>query len=381
VRKTPGIHILTPSLTPHDAIGNDVVQMQDALRRSGYLVDVWAEGIHPDRANVASPLCAAPPEIWQSTEDILIYHHSMGWPAGENVLFGSRNKIVLKYHNITPPRFFAPYSLPHMEACEAGVRSTKRIARLRGVAILGDSTFNCADLIADGAAPGDCSVLAPFHLTEELSRAPFDIPTVQRYGGDVVNILFVGGVKPNKGHARAIRVFSEYYQHFNDRSRLIFAGGIDERLDSYVRELRRLAASLDVADAVIFTGSISGAQLKSLYVTADVFLCTSEHEGFCVPLVEAMCFRVPIVAWGVTAIPETMGDCGFVLDDWDEIQFAFHIDSLVRDDGLAANFGDRGRRRYRERFSPESLRAKLCQIVAEVARQPRTQLETERVTG
>jgi len=349
--------------------------------RSGYAVDVWAEGIHPDRANVASPLVAAPREIWQSSEDILIYHHSMGWRAGEEVLFGSRNRIILKYHNITPPRFFAPYSPPYMQACEDGVSSTKRIARLRGMTILGDSTFNCADLITEGAAPGDCNVLAPFHLTEELRSMPFDIPTVQQYGGDVFNILFVGGVKPNKGHARAIRVFSKYYHHFNNRSRLIFAGGIDERLENYVSDLRRLAASLHVADAVTFTGSISGAQLKSLYIAADVFLCTSEHEGFCVPLVEAMYFRVPIVAWGVTAIPETMGDCGFVLDDWDEFRFASRIDSLFKDDSMAGHFGDLGRQRYKERFSPKILSAELCRIVAEVGRRPRTHSAQEAVLG
>ncbi len=381
MKKAPRINILTPSLAPHDAIGNDVVQMQEALVQSGYAVGVWAEGIHPDCAKVASPLHTAPKELWQSPEDILLYHHSMGWPAGENILFETRNKIILKFHNITPPRFFAPYSLPHMEACEAGVRSTKRIARLRGMTILGDSTYNCDDLIAEGADPRDCHVLAPFHLTEELSRGPFDIPTAQRYAGDAVNILFVGGVKPNKGHARAIRVFSEYYHQFNDRSRLIFAGGIDDRLDSYVRELRNLAANLDVGDAVIFTGPISGAALKSCYIAADVFLCTSEHEGFCVPLVEAMCFRVPIVAWGVTAIPETMGDCGFILDEWDEFQFASHIDSLVKDDGLACRFGDLGRARYTAKFDPEVLRARLVRIVAEVAGEPRTHLETETVFG
>jgi glycosyltransferase involved in cell wall biosynthesis len=381
VTKFPRIHLITPSLVPYDAIGNDVVQMREVLSRSGYPVDVWAESIHPDRKNVARPLSTAPAEFWRSPEDILIYHHSMGWPPGENILFETRNKIILKYHNITPPRFFAPYSPPHMHACEAGVQSTKRIARLRGMTILGDSTFNCADLIAEGANPQECSVLAPFHLTEELSRGPFDLPTVQRYGGDIVNILFVGGIKPNKGHARAIRVFAEYYRCFNHRSRLIFAGGIDERLQNYIGDLRDLAARLDVGDSVLFTGSITGAQLKSLYIAADVFLCTSEHEGFCVPLVEAMCFRVPIVAWGGTAVPETVGDCGFVLEDWDEFHFASHIDLLVEDNAMAARFGELGRERYTTQFHPDVLRRQLCELAAGVARQPRTHVDMERIFG
>jgi glycosyltransferase involved in cell wall biosynthesis len=245
--------------------------------------------------------------------------------------------------------------------------------------ILGDSSFNCADLITEGADPDNCSVLAPFHLIEELSGGPFDLPTVQHYGGDVVNILFVGGIKPNKGHARAIRVFAEYYHSFNNRSRLIFAGGIDKRLNNYVSELRSLAAGLGVGESVIFTGSISGAQLKSLYIAADVFLCTSEHEGFCVPLVEAMCFRVPIVAWGTTAIPETVAESGFVIDDWNEFLFANHINMLVEENETASRFGDLGRERYRTMFHSDVLRRQFCDLAEDVAHLRPTHLVRDRV--
>lgn len=367
----PRVHILTPSLVPYDAIGNDVAQMRDALRQSGYLVDAFAEGIHTSCATLAEPLNTAPEEYWLSPDDILLYHHSTGWPLGEAVLFRSQNKIILRYHNITPAAFFEPYSVPHAQACQVGVESTKRIAKLRGMTILGDSTFNCEDLIARGAESGDCQVLAPFHLTEDLGREPFDIPTVQQYSGDVVNILFVGGIKPNKGHARAIRVFAEYHHRFNARSRLVFVGGIDDRLQGYISHLRQLATDLNVASGVIFTGSVTGSQIKSLYVAADVFLCTSEHEGFCVPLVEAMYFRVPIVAWGVTAVPETLGGCGFVLEEWDEFLFAKHIAALVDAPDLAEHFGDLGRSRYRATFHPAVLKQKLSELIAEVGR-PRT---------
>ena len=333
---------------------------------------VFAETIDPAHARLAIPLRSAPDKFWQHREDILIYHHSIGWPAGENILFKSRNRIIIRYHNITPARFFAPYSPSHEQVCEAGVESTKRISQIPDVLILGDSSYNCEDFIALGIAPEDCRVLAPFHLTEELGREQFHMSTVQQYSGDVVNILFVGGIKPNKGHARAIRVFAEYRRHFNERSRLIFAGGMDERLDSFVQDLRRLAASLGIAEHVIFTGSVTGGQLKTLYTAADVFLCTSEHEGFCVPLVEAMYFRTPIVAWAVTAVPETLGDCGFLLEHWDEFLFASHIAKLVEDSDLAACFGDLGRKRYQSMFAPVVLRRKMNEVVAEVTRRPRT---------
>jgi glycosyltransferase involved in cell wall biosynthesis len=361
------IHILTPDLVPYDAIGNDVTQMREALLEHGYAVRIFAEGIHPRYAAIAEPLSNAPDHLWQSPEDLLIYHHSTAWGAGETILFKTKNRILIRYHNVTPPHFFSRYSIQYHRACAAGLEATRRIARLRNIDILGASSFNCNDLIALGAPVERCRVLPPLHLTEQLGQEPFDIPTIQLYSGEMVNILFVGGIKPNKGHIRAIRAFAKYYHQFNSRSRLIFAGGTDNRLRSYTTELRRLAAGLGLNNQVIFTGSITGAELKSLYVSADVFLSASEHEGFCVPLIEAMYFRVPVLAWGKAAVPETMGGCGFVLNDWDELQVASHIGKIATDSELANHLGDLGRIRYRDLFSSGVLRKSLCDTIAGLA--------------
>lgn len=360
----PRIYILTPNVVPYDAIANDVTQMRQVLTRHGYAVRVFAEGIHPQCTAIAEPLAGAPARLWQSPGDILIYHHSMGWGLGEEVLFNARNRTIVRYHNVTPPAFFARYSREYQEACVAGLDSTRRIARLPHITVLGDSTFNCDGMIALGTPAENCRVLPPLHLTEELGKEPFDIPAIQRYAGEAVNLLFVGGIKPNKGHSRAIRVFATYHNEFNPRSRLIFAGGIDGRLRNYAGELQRLAARLGVAGKVIFTGPVTTSEIKSLYVSADVFLCTSEHEGFCVPLVEAMYFRLPIVAWGTTAVTETIGASGFVVDDWDEWQLACAIAEMTDDPDLANQFGALGRTRYQEGFSPRVLERKLCDLIA-----------------
>jgi glycosyltransferase involved in cell wall biosynthesis len=361
------IHLVTPTLAPYDAIGNDVAQMRIALMESGHVVRVFAEAIDPVCASIADPIDRAPRGLWKSSDDILIYHHSIGWPRGEEILFNTDNKVILRYHNITPAHFFAPFSLPFTQACESGIESTKRIAHLRNLLFVGASTWNCQDLISYGASPEACRVLPPFHLTEELGREMFDIETVSRYAGATVNILFVGGLKPNKGHAGAIRVFAEYQRNYNDRSRLIFAGSLDERLGNYLRSLKSLARHLGVAANITFTGRLTNAQIKSLYVSADVFLCASEHEGFCVPLVESMYFRVPVVAWGSTAVRETMGDYGAVIKEWDEAAFAAQIDRVVEDDEMAEHLGTSGRRRYQQAFSPGVLRKKLDGIIEEAA--------------
>jgi glycosyltransferase involved in cell wall biosynthesis len=341
--------------------------MRIALMESGHSVRIFAQGIDPACAAIAEPIDKAPRELWKSSDDILIYHHSIGWPRGEELLFHTDNKVVLRYHNITPPHFFAPFSLPFTEACETGIESTKRIVRLPNLLFVGASSYNCQDLISYGAKAEACRVLPPFHLTEELGREMFDIETVSRYGGAAVNILFVGGLKPNKGHAGAMRVFAEYQRNYNDRSRLIFAGSLDERLSGYLHTLKSLARHLGVQDHIIFTGRLTNAQIKSLYVSADVFLCASEHEGFCVPLIESMYFRVPVVAWGNTAVRETMGDYGAVFDKWNESAFAAQIDRVVEDAEIAEHLGTAGRRRYQQDFSPNILKKRLDAIIEEIA--------------
>jgi glycosyltransferase involved in cell wall biosynthesis len=361
------IHLVIPNLAPYDAVGNDVAQMRLALMESGHAVRIFAEAIDPACSSIADSIVTAPPELWKSSDDILIYHHSIGWPRGEAILFNTRNKVILRYHNITPAHFFAPFSVPFTEACEVGIASTKRIVKLPNLLFVGDSSYNCQDLISYGASPRACRVLPPFHLTEELGREMFDIETVSRYGGATVNVLFVGGLKPNKGHAGAIRVFAEYQRNHNDRSRLIFAGSQDERLSKYLHTLKSLARDLGVQNHIIFTGRLTNAQIKSLYVSADVFLCASEHEGFCVPLIESMYFRVPVVAWGKTAVRETMGDYGGVFEEWNESAFAAQIDRVVEDAEIADHLGTMGRRRYQQAFSPNVLRKKLDGIIEEVA--------------
>src|SRR5258708_4519050 len=122
--------------------------MRSALIESGYTVRVFAEGIHPACASIVDPVNLAPRKLWQSPDDILIYHHSTGWPRGEEILFNTQNRVILRYHNVTPVRFFAPYSSPHTQANEFVDESTKRIANLPNILIMEDATYYCQDLNA-----------------------------------------------------------------------------------------------------------------------------------------------------------------------------------------------------------------------------------------
>jgi glycosyltransferase involved in cell wall biosynthesis len=121
-----------------------------------------------------------------------------------------------------------------------------------------------------------------------------------------------------------------------------------------------------VADGVSFHQSATVPQLRSYYTAASVFLCVSEHEGFCVPLAEAMYFRAPIVAWATTAVGETCGGCGIVLDRFDAPALAAGIEECVEDPVTARRLGTLGRRRYEEAFHPDAIAGRLLALVCEV---------------
>jgi glycosyltransferase involved in cell wall biosynthesis len=321
------ICLITPAVVPHDAIGNDVRGMAQILRRRGYDVEVYADSIHPALASEARKLQIGTDSFWRRSDTMVIYHHSMGWPDGQAVVSEAKCRVVIKHHNVTPPRFFEQYSDDHAAACVRGEHATRELAAIPGATFWADSQFNAKDLIQYGAPPENCRVLPPFHRTHELAAVPMALDVVRlckQYTG--LRILFVGGLKPNKGHFRLIRALAAYRRYADPEAVLILPGTFDPRLSPYTDKLRRWALQLGVESAVIFAGPVDDSQLRTWYSCADVFLCLSEHEGFCVPLLEAMHFRLPIIAHRSTAIPETVGDAALL---WEEHEHDCIIESLV----------------------------------------------------
>ena len=114
------------------------------------------------------------------------------------------------------------------------------------------------------------------------------------------------------------------------RQRLFFVGKY-AGMEAYYEQLKRYVEALDLKD-VYFTGHIKFDEILAYYRTADVFVCMSEHEGFCVPLVEAMYFGVPIVAYDSSAIADTLGNGGILTEDKDPKLVAEIINRLVQDE-------------------------------------------------
>src|SRR5262249_48061980 len=137
---------------------------------------------------------------------------------------------------------------------------------------------------------------------------------------------------PNKAQHDLVKALLVYRRYFDEDARLVLVGGgTDER---YARTLRRFVHALDLDDAVTITGPVSGTALAAHYEAADVMVVASDHEGFCVPLIEAMAYGVPIVAYASSAIPETLGNAGLLLTEKDPCVLATAVHRVVSDDRL-----------------------------------------------
>jgi glycosyltransferase involved in cell wall biosynthesis len=358
--------IMTPALMLYDAIGNDVRGMASTLRSAGLRVEVYAEYVHPDLREEASTIEPRGPAFWGDKEALLIYHHSMGWPLGQKILAGARCRTIVKHHNVTPPEFFEQYSPDHAAGCKAGEDATRQLAANRRAYFWADSQFNADDLMRQGAPFDRCAVLPPFHATEQLSQAavaPEVIQSCREHSG--LKILFVGGIKPNKGHFNLLRALAHHVRRGDPDAMLLLAGAADPRLKQYTEGLRQVATELHVDGNVKFVGSVTPSELRSYYMSADVFLCLSDHEGFCVPLLEAMYFRVPVVAHNCSAIGETLGTAGLV---WDRQEMGGIAESLwlcLERDSRYRDLVELGWQRYHQRFSTELIRSRFLALVEE----------------
>jgi glycosyltransferase involved in cell wall biosynthesis len=352
---------------PHDAVGNDVLGMYESFRKAGYDTSIYAQHIDPAHQSYAKRADRAARSVWRNPEDVLIYHHAIDWELGEEILAGAKCKVVIKHHNVTPARFFAGYASRYYESCRRGVEASRRLAKHPTAWIWADSTFNENEFIEFGAQRDRCRVLAPLHRIEELARAPLDNLVVGTYRGAVPNILFVGGLRPNKGHAKAIEVFAAYRRQ-SGLARLIFAGHLDPALGSYLEDLKRYAEAFRVERDVRFALSVSPSQLRAYYYVSSAFLCVSEHEGFCVPIVESMFFRIPIVAWANAAVAETCGEAGFSFPEFDVRQLADALAQYLENPAARRDAAAQGRRRYERAFAPPVIQRRLTELLREVER-------------
>lgn len=338
-----------------DAIGNDTLAIRDFIQEKGYETAIYAEGIDSRLpAGTALPCDEMPP---LERDDILLYHASTGTPLNIKQLSYGGKKVMI-YHNVTPPRYFSGYSPTAEDNCRWGELQIAYAARYVDYCIA-DSEYNKQQLLAMGCqCPIDvCPILIPF---EDYEKAP-DEKLLQKYRGDGwTNLLFVGRIAPNKCQQDVIRAFYVYQKRYNPKSRLFLVG--NGKGEKYQQQLADYAEQLGIADKVIFPGHIKFNAILAYYHLADVFVCMSEHEGFCVPIVEAMHFRKPIVAYASTAVPETMGNGGLLLDSKDPELAAGAINRVLEDSNLK-NYLLSQQEEELKRFQYEAVKARFWECL------------------
>jgi glycosyltransferase involved in cell wall biosynthesis len=356
-----------PTLGYGDAIGHEALGIQRVLRRAGYPSDIYVQ--------------TADPRLESSTEDyrdliaqshpdnVLVHHFSIGSKASR-VAFALPDRMVLVYHNITPPSYFIGVNPQLVQQCFSGRRELRAYASRCDLA-LGDSEFNRQELEHLGFAR--TGVLPVVQNFAHLDGEPNTMVSTE-FDDDRTNILFVGRMIPNKRIDDVIRFFQAYRLKYNRRSRLILVGA-HSGFEEYVASLYDLIRTLRVPD-VHLIGHVSNEELTALYDVADLFLSASEHEGFCVPLVEAFYKRIPVVAYAATAVPATMDGGGVLYDRKDPRHVASIIHTMVSESALydeVLRTQDAALARLRQ----QDFGGALLGFVDDVRRRPRA--ETPRV--
>jgi glycosyltransferase involved in cell wall biosynthesis len=357
----PAVHQVLATLGYGDAIGHEVLGIQRVLRAAGYESDIFVETADPR----LEPLTRHYRELVDATnpENLLLHHFSIGSKASRTA-YALPDRMALIYHNITPPEYFAGVHRTLARQCFRGRREIHAYVDRCDLA-LGDSEFNRQDLVSLGFPRTAVLPVVPdlTHLDD-----PADWMVARQFDDDWTNILFVGRVVANKKIEDVIRAFHAYHTRFNPRSRLIIAG-VFSLFERYFAALTHLVDTLG-QQHVHFAGHVSDAELIAYYEVADLFLCASEHEGFCVPLVEAFYKQVPVLAYAATAVPATMDGAGVLFDTKDPSHVALLMDAILADPDLQDAIVD-GQLAAVDRLQARDFDRTLLRFVDEILGSPR----------
>ena len=347
-----------PAAHRGDAIGDSARTVRDMLRARGYASDLFALTIDDDLRGDVLPFADAA----AARGDVTIFHFALPSPMTE-AFARLRGARVLQYHNITPAYFFAAYAPGLFRLAALGRRELQSLAGRVDLA-LGDSEFNRRELADLGFTRTGVFPIAVD--TARITAAPRR-PALEKILGDgLINILFVGRIVPNKRIEDHVRLAEIYKRYVDSYYRFVFVGRYDG-VPSYYAQVRALVAEFKMLpDRFWFTGPVPNEDLGAYYRWADAYVSLSEHEGFCVPLVEAMAADVPILAYAAGAVPETLGGAGLLFAPKDLEVAAEMLGMLVYDRALRAQVLAGQRRRLAD-FSPARIDARLAELVTAFA--------------
>ncbi|MFQ5399197.1 MAG: glycosyltransferase [Anaerolineae bacterium] len=317
------LHQFLTGATQGDAITDQALVIRRWVREMGIESHIFAWHIHPSMQTEVRPLATYRPA---PREKLAIYHHSIGSDVADFIR-QSDLRILLINHNVTPPEYFAQVDPAWAERAALGQKQLKLLLPLTDLA-LADSAYNELDLQAAGYTE---TAVLPIFLNEVDYDLPDDPEVVAELSRTGPNLLFVGRLAPNKKQEDLVKLLF-FYRRIRPTARLFLVG--DRWTIQYDKWIEQLAQTYGLADGVILTGKTSQREMVTYYRYADLFVSMSEHEGFGKPLIESMLLDLPVLAYGVTAVPGTMGDAGVQFYRKDFERLAELVEILVTDDAL-----------------------------------------------
>ena len=354
------IQIVT-NLNIGDAIGNDLLAIDDALREAGYDSGIMAITIHEKLTDRARALDFR----GFAADDLVIFHKATGDVVGRHLASLPCKKVVL-YHNITPAKYFLFYDGLFALNLWNGRRQLKQLAKIADYG-WGDSSYNVQELVEAGFSRDNVAVLPILCDAGTHKKRESDPVLNQKLQAEKgTKLLFIGRIAPNKKQEDIIKAYY-CYLHTEDPEAKLYLVGSWNGFEKYYAKLRGFAADLGLTDdQVVFTGLVSEAEKASYLQNTDMFLCMSEHEGFCVPLLEAMASGLPIMAYAAAAVPETLGEKGVLIQNKDYNEIAKQIGRITKDDAYRKQIIDYQYENLR-RFDIDVTKKKLLELVASVS--------------
>jgi L-malate glycosyltransferase len=347
-----------PAAHAGDAIGDSARRVRDLLRGMGHVSEVYALTIDEPLRGDVRPF--SDPESHRG--DLTIFHYAL--PSPMTAAFASLGSgRVLQYHNVTPAAYFAPFDRALFRLAALGRQELATLADRTDLA-LGDSAYNRQELEALGF---ERTGVFPIAVDTTRVTHAATCPWLDEILDDgLVNVLFVGRIAPNKKIDDVIRLAEVYKRYVDAYYRFIFVGRYDV-VPGYYSVVRALMAEYGLLnDRFIFTGPVSDEELAVYYRHAAVYLSLSEHEGFCVPLVEAMAADVPVLAYAAAAVPDTLGGAGVQFAPKDLEYAAELLAALAFDDELRARVIAGQRRRLAD-FSDDRIRRELLSVIDQLS--------------
>ena len=338
-----------------DGVSNDIINLHNTMDQMNIDNTIYSKWAHEKVDGYRNDI-----EMYRPRKDDYILYHYSGKSHIIDQVLAFNLTTILRYHNITPPEFFQASNPDLAQRCREGIEQIKGYIHLFDF-FCGDSSYNIENLVQMGADKEKTCVLPISLNLERLQKLRNKNEAIEDMNGHF-NILSVGRIAPNKKIEDILDVFENYNKYYQPDSYLYLVGS-SEQSDVYTRIIFDRLEKMTAKDHVVMTGKVDDETLYRYYTGANVYLCLSEHEGFCIPLLEAMMFDLPVIAYEAGAVSSTMGESGILIREKKIDLISGIIDELQKDPYLTSRVIDSQHEHLQDFFAP-AMQEKLASLLS-----------------